>query len=154
MSAKEGTKIVCKAQRPGGSKIEVFGERLHFKPESDAEGAPHVAIVTKPEAIHRLLSILEGDKSNAFYLADKDATIPPKPKADPGQTMGNEKPKDPNAPKDVIITSDDGQEINLSAMQPAELRQLAKDTFGIAVHNKWSDATVIAKIVEKTRNEG
>lgn len=148
-----GTKIICKAQRPGGTKIELFGEKIHFKPESDKEGEAHVAVVNSAQAIHRLLGILEGDNSPAFLLADPKAELPAKPKAEPGQVIGNEKKPDPKAPAPVIIKNSDGEEINLSSLDPAPLRELARDTFGIAVHHKWSDATVIAKIVEKTRGE-
>lgn len=153
MAQEQGTKIVIKAQRAGGTKLELFGEKLHFKPESDKEGAPHVAVVNSAQAIHRLLGIMEGDKSPAFMLADPDATLPAKPKLDPGQTIGNQKPADPKAPAPVIIKSESGEEINLSSLDPAPLRELARDTFGITVHHKWADATVIAKIVEATRGE-
>lgn len=153
MAQEQGTKIICRAQRPGGTKIELFGEKLHFKPASDKEGEPHVASVNGAKAIHRLLGILEGDKSPAFLLADADAPIPAKPKAEPNQTIGNEKPVDPKDPKPVVIKNGEGEEINLTAMQPAELRELARDVFGIKVHGKWPDQTVIAKIVEKTRGE-
>lgn len=142
--------LKCKQKRPGGSKVELFGKIYHFKPENPADPeAPHLCAVPFDDAraIHRFLQIKEG-----YELVDPDQPLPPKPKAEPGQTIGNEKPKDP-AQKDVIIQADDGSEINLSEQGPEELRVLARDAFGIKVHPKWPDQTVIAKIIEKTRGE-
>lgn len=144
--------IKCKLKRAGGSKIELFGKTYHFKPDEkqkDDPEAAHVCAVpaTEAAAIYRFLQIKEG-----YELADPSAELPPKPKADPGQTIGNEKPKDPIKDKPIII-SDGEKEINLTELSPEELRVLARDTFKINCHHKWSDQTVIAKIIEKTRGE-
>lgn len=143
--------IVSKIKRIGGTKIDLLGKKYHFAPPADQKDDPdakHVCDIPFSDAgaIHRLLTIKDG-----YELLDPNAEIPARPKADPGQTIGNEKPKDP-ANKPIIIT-DGEKEYNLSEMTPEELRLLAKETFGIQVHHKWNDQTVIAKIIEKTRGE-
>jgi hypothetical protein len=142
--------IISKAKRNGGTKVDLYGKIYHFKPENAADPeSPHVCPIPDEDAraIYRLLAIKEG-----FELADPDAKLPAKPKAEPGQTMAGDKAgKKEAAP--IIIQAADGAEINLSELQPEELRALAKDTFQIAVHHKWNDQTVIAKIIEKTRGE-
>jgi hypothetical protein len=150
------TKIVCKLQRKGGTKVEnLFGKTYHFKPEKLADKdsvdpeIAHVCDIPNEDAaaIHRLLQI-----TSAYVLASDDEVVPAKPKADPGQTIGNEK-VDPKKAAPVIIKNSDGEEIDLTTLDPEQLRILARDTFQIKVHHKWPDTTVIAKIVEATRGE-
>lgn len=146
------TIIICKLQRKGGSKVEIFGKTYHFKPASGDGSERDIAHTcdipdSDARALYRLLSIKE-----AYELADPEAVLPAHPKAEIGQTIGNQK-IDPNKPAPVIIKNGDGEEIDLTELGPEPLRLLARDTFGIAVHNKWKDQTVIQKIVEATRNE-
>lgn len=148
------TAVICLLKRKGGTEIDnLFGKNYYFKPES-GDGTdpkiPHVCEIpdSDAQALYRLLSI----KPTAYVLEDPDADLPPRPKAERGQTIGNEtKPKVEIKP--VIITDGEGVEINLTELSPEDLRAVAKDTFGIKVHHKWPDQTVIAKIVEKTRGE-
>jgi hypothetical protein len=146
------TIIVCKLKRKGGTKVEgLFGKNYHFKPASGDGLDPevhHACDIPNEDAaaIHRLLQI-----STAYELASADEVVPAKPKADPGQTIGNEKVEKKGAP--VIIKNAEGEEINLSELDPEQLRTMARDTFSIKVHHKWPDQTVIAKIVEATRGE-
>jgi hypothetical protein len=147
------TIIVLKLKRKGGTKIPLFDKIYHFKPASgdgtDPE-VPHTCDIpdTDARALYRLLAIKE-----AYELHDPDAVLPSKPKAEPGQTIGNEK-VDPNAAKPVIIKNPDtGEEINLTEMPMEDLAKMAKEQFGIAVHHKWKQPTIIAKIIEKMRGE-
>ncbi len=144
--------IVCKLLRKGGTKVEIAKKTYHFKPESGDGTDPEIEHTcdipfADSTAIWRLLAIKE-----AYVLKDMDAELPGKPKAEIGQTIGNEK-VDPNAPKPIIITDGDGKQIELTALSAEDLRMLAKNEFGIEVHHKWKDQTVIAKIIEKTRGE-
>lgn len=53
--------IECKIKRKGGSRIVMLdGTTYHFAPADGANAAPHVAFVTEPAHIERLLSITEG----------------------------------------------------------------------------------------------
>ena len=144
------TIIRIKLHRKGGSEIDLYGKIYHFRPEDPAaddndKKIPHVCAIPNEDAkaIHRLLSI-----KDAYELADPDAELPAKPKAEPGQTVALDKAE---AKPDVIITNGDGEQINLSQMEPDKLRELARDDFGIRVHHKWKDADVIAKIIEAMR---
>jgi hypothetical protein len=148
--APKTVSIKCKLRRPGGTKVDLFGKVYHFAPSNPADpDSAHVCDVPfdDSKAIYRLLQISAG-----YELVDSDAELPAKPKADPGQTIGNQKKAEEEI-KPIIIQGGDGVEINLTALEPEELRKLAKDEFQIAVHHKWTDATVIAKIIEKTRGE-
>lgn len=142
--------IKCLLKRVGGTKVELNGKVYHFKPvagKADDPDEPHIASVEDPAHIWRLLSIKE-----AYALLDPEEPLPARPKAEPGQVA----PFAGKAEKVVTpvkITSDDGTEIILTDLTPEDLRTLARDTFKIVVHHKWSDQTVIAKIIEKTRGE-
>lgn len=146
------TTIKCKLHRVGGSKLDLYGKTYHFKPadpkaDPQDKEVPHVCIIphTEARAIYRLLSIKE-----AYELADpaEADSLPPKPKAEAGQTIAGDKADE--GPKDVIIDND-GEQVNLSKMEAAELRTFARDTFQIKVHAKWSDQNVIQKIIEAMR---
>jgi hypothetical protein len=144
--------IACKQRRGGGSKIPLLGLTVHFKVADDQKDNPeaeHVAAVpfARADVIYRLLAIKEG-----FHLVDPDAELPPRPAKAVGVTVaiGNQPAV---AEKKPILISDGEKEINLAELSAEELRILARDTFKIAVHHKWPDQTVIAKIIEKTRGE-
>lgn len=150
--------IRCKLKRAGGSKIDLYGKTYHFKaedPANDTPDTPHLCAIpfADARAIYRLLSIRE-----AYELADPDAELPPRPAADPVNTIAaaaatGEKP----AAKPVIIKNEAGEEINLTELgetAPDKLRELARDTFGVKVHHKWSNERVIQTIVEAMRGEG
>jgi hypothetical protein len=144
--------FVCKPKRKGGTKVELEGKVYHFKPESGDGTDPeidHTCAIpdTDAGAIWRLLAIKE-----AYSLQDPDAVLPAKPKVT-GQTIAGNKSSDPKEVKPTMIANAAGDQINLSVLAPEELRQLAKEEFGIVVHHKWSNQTVIDKIVEKTRGE-
>lgn len=151
-------KIECILKRKGGTKIELFGKNYHFKPEDAAlkqddplyMEAAHVCEIDDDSAIHRLcVGIKEG-----YRAVDPNAVIPKPTKTVSANTIMSSKTGKPvEAAKPVIISDGDGNEINLSALEPEALRTLAKGTFEINVHHKWPDSTVIAKIVEKTRGE-
>lgn len=154
MADKEQTVLIrCKLHRAGGSKIPLFGKEYHFK-EADAKAdskhdnseVPHVCAIPFDDAraIYRLLAIKEG-----YELVDPNAELPPRPTQEKGQTIGNEKPAEEKKP--IVISNGEGGEIDLTALEPAELRELAKTEFGLKVHHKWDDATVINKILEAAR---
>lgn len=140
-------------RRAGGTKIELYGEKYHFKPESAADDALHVCAIPFDHAaqIHRLLAITSG-----YALVDPNADLPGKPKAAPVQTIhadkaAAEEDKAPAPVEPVTIQGPDGKDIVLTAMDRPELVQFAKEHFKIAVHHKWSPATIIAKILEAMR---
>lgn len=152
--AQKTVLIACKQKRAGGSKIPLLGSTFHFKlldpvADKDNPDADHVAAIPfdRADVIYRLLAIKEG-----FHLVDPDAELPPRPVKKAGEVVaiGNQKPENEKKP---IIISDGEKEINLAELTPEDLRILARDTFKIAVHHKWNDQTVIAKIIEKTRGE-
>jgi hypothetical protein len=151
-TAKPSILIECLLKRIGGSEVEVYGEHYHFKPAEGQEAnpkAPHTCPIPLEHArqIHRLLSI------KGYQLVDKDAELPPMPKAERGQTIHADKAgaehKEEAAP--VIIQGPDGQSINLTAMERPELALLATNTFKIRVHPKWPPQTIIVKITEALR---
>lgn len=53
-------KIICKQRRASGTRVTLDGETYHFKPQSKASDAPHVAEVDNDEHVQRLLAITEG----------------------------------------------------------------------------------------------
>lgn len=151
-TAKPSILIECLLKRAGGSEVEVYGEHYHFKPAEGQEAnpkAPHTCPISTEHArqIHRLLSI------KGYALVDKDAELPPVPKAERGQSIHADKAgaeqKEEAAP--VIIQGPDGKEINLSALERPELTQFAQEQFQIKVHHKWSTQTIIVKILEALR---
>lgn len=148
--------VKCKIKRKGGTRIELFGREYHFKPantnlkpeEPAYEEADHVCEVDDPNAIYRLCAqIKEG-----FALANPDKDTIPAPTRKVGQTIAADKKAEGEA-RPVIIRDGNDNEINLTELEPEDLRLLAREEFGIKVHAKWDDKAVIAKIVEKTRGE-
>ena len=148
-------KIESKAKRPAGTTINLFGLEFHFKPEDaslkpgtpEYAAAPHVCEIGDDSVIHRLcVGIKEG-----FAPLDRNAVIPQPSRSVPTQSIINSATGQPIEPVKPVIIECDGEQINLTTIEPEALRALAKGTFGINVHHKWNDATVIAKIVEKTR---
>jgi hypothetical protein len=147
MTTEKTIAIVCKSKRLGGSKIDLYGESYHFKPADASPDAPHVAEIPAAHArqIHRLLSI-----KDTYELLDPDAELPARPAPEQGQTVAAAiaGAKPPAAP--VIIQSGDEQ-IDLTTLSREDLAKLAKEEFKIAVHHKWSEQTIIAKVIEAMR---
>lgn len=142
--------IVCKLKRAGGTEVPLYGKDYHFKPKDAADlKAPHICEIPDEDAaqIWRFLQIKEG-----YELLDPNAKLPPRPTPSASQTMAADKAA-ANTVEPVIIEAPDGTKINLTAMQPEELRAFAKEEFGISVHHKWNDQTVIGKIIERARGE-
>lgn len=143
--------IQCLLIRAGGTKIDLYGNKYHFKPESDAPEAPHVAAIPfdHAAAVHRLLSI------TGYALVDKDAELPPYAKPAPVQTIHSDRAAaagdTPPSAEPVIIEGPNGQKINLTAMERPELAQFAQEHFQIKVHHKWKSEGIIAKIIEAMR---
>jgi len=139
-------------RRAGGSKIPLYGKTYHFAPENAADPESiHTCALPFDDAaaIHRFLAIKEG-----FQLVDPHVELPAKPKAEVTQTMAADRaaaPVDKAPTEPVIITNDAGEKIDLTAMDRESLVAFAKDNFDIKAHHKWSDATLIGKIVEATR---
>jgi hypothetical protein len=150
-------KIKCKLKRKGGTRAEVFGKEYHFKPEDKTLKpddpayleADHVCDVDDPNAVYRLCAqIREG-----YELANPEKDTIPAPTRKVGQTIAADK-KEAGEKKPVLIRDQNGNEINLTELEPEDLRNLAREEFGVKVHGKWDDQTVITKIIEKTRGEG
>lgn len=140
--------IRCKLIREGGTKVEIHGKTLHFRPATgdQSESPDHVCEVENPDSIHRLLKIKE-----AYELVDPAEELPaPTGKSyGSGQAIANDQAvKEKGAP---IIISNGEEEINLSDMDLEPLRALAVSAFDIKPHHKWSRETIIAKIIEKNR---
>lgn len=153
------TLIQCLLRRVGGSIVECAGKTYHFKPETDAADAPHTCAVPNAdtEALHFFRRTRE-----AYLILGDESNLPAAPKEPVGQTIHADKAAatepapaasepDPAAP--VMLTSPEGEQINLSAMSRAELVAFAKDNFGIKIHHNSSDETAIQKIVEAARGE-
>ena len=150
------TVVISKLKRKGGTKIELFGKEYHFRP-ADKNLKPedplfmeadHVCDIDDPNAVFRLCAqIKEG-----YCLANPDKDSIPTPTRKVGQTIAADK-KESGEKKPVIISDGNGNEINLTELEPEDLRALATREFGIKVHAKWDDHVVITKIIEKTRGE-
>lgn len=143
--------IRCKLIRTGGTKVELNGKILHFQSAADdkSEIPDHICEVENADSIHRLLRIKEG-----YELVDADEELPAasKPIAGSGQTIANDQGDGKPSGKPIIISNGD-TEINLSEMDLEPLRALAKGDFGINCHHKWAKETIIAKIIEKNRDD-
>ena len=79
-------------REPDGSKVELGGQTYHFKPENDDPNGPHVAEVTEPAHIDRLLSIpeytrYEAKKAKGSETGD-DTTVPPPLNSDGTEQTG------------------------------------------------------------------
>jgi hypothetical protein len=143
-------------RRAGGSKIPLYGKEYHFKPDdaSDPDAIHTCAVpVEDAEAIHRFKQIPEGYK----ILSDA-ADLPPAPKAPAGQTIHATKLAEivdaaliqkPPVPPIFLENGDD--KVELTAMSREDLAEFAKENFGIKAHHKWSDDTLINKILEAAR---
>lgn len=150
------TLVVCKLKRKGGTRVELFGREYHFKPADTSIKpedqayleADHVCDVTDDNAVYRLCAQIK----EAYALANPDKDAIPAPTRKVGQTIAADKKAEAEK-KPVVIQDGNGNEINLTELEPEDLRTLAREEFGIKVHAKWDDAAVIAKIVEKTRSE-
>ena len=57
-------KIELTIRRKNGSKVELGGRTYHFKPDDKDPGGPHVAEVTEPAHVERLLAIPEYRKAD------------------------------------------------------------------------------------------
>lgn len=145
--------IICKLKRKGGTKADFNGKTYHFKPESGDgtdEEVKHSCIFQDEDAvaIYKFLSI-----KSAYELADPDAELPARPREASGQTMAADKANGGTQEVKPIVVSDGENTYTLTEMEKEDLAALAKNTFGISVHHKWSEQTIIAKIIEKTRDE-
>lgn len=143
-------------RRAGGSKIDLYGKQYHFKPENDTEDARHVCAVPVEDAaaIHRFKQIPEG-----FTILADAADLPAAPKAPSGQTVHADQAAPAadapaliqKAPVEPVWLENGEDRVELTAMTREQLNAFAKDNFEIKVHHKWSDDTVIQKILEAAR---
>lgn len=145
--------------RAGGSKIDLYGKQYHFKPDDAADpDAIHTCAVPVEDAaaIHRFKQIPEGFK----ILGDLD-DLPPAPKAPASQTIHADKIEGQaavvapavieKAPVEPIFLENGDDKVELTAMSRDELNAFARENFDIKPHHKWSDDTLIGKILEAAR---
>lgn len=143
-------------RRAGGSKIDLAGKIYHFAPKDPSDpDAIHVCDVPADDAaaIHRFRAIREG-----YKILSDEADLPPAPKAPIGQTIAADKAavapaEAPPPATPIFITSPAGEQIELTAMDREVLVAFAKQHFDIKAHHKWTDATLISKILEAARGE-
>lgn len=150
-TVKDTITIICLLRRAGGTKIDLYGAKYFFKPlDLEDPEAPHVAEIPREHArqLYRLLSI-----KNGYVQADPTEELPPRPAAPVGQTIAGDRAAGDAAaaPKAPIIIKSGDTEINLVELSKEDLTILAKEQFGIKPHHKWTEETLIAKIVEATR---
>jgi hypothetical protein len=129
-------KIECKIKRAGGSKIDIGGVDYHFKPTSDAEGAPHVCEVKDEEHIARFLEIRDGYK--LVGAAEKQ----PAPDTDAGGGDGND---EEDTSRMVIKNGDES--IDLMELGKGKLVAFAKDA-GFEI-DKTANAQAIREQIYK-----
>lgn len=162
MEDKKTVLIACKQRRVAkpedkdhkpvyGSRIPVLGLTLHFKPTEEDKSNPdadHVCAVPfeRADVIYRLLAIKEG-----FHLVDPDAELPPRPSKKPDEVVaiGNQAP----ASKKPIMISNGEEQIDLNELSFEALQVLARDTFKLKVHHKWTEQVIIQRIMERVRGE-
>lgn len=136
--------VVSKIKRDGGTQIELHGKSYHFVPNEDGD---HVAIVTDPVALNRLVNEIptgyalygsDADKKVARPAAERQAIDPLTSDADaPVQTM--------------FVTNDLGVKIDLNTLNREELAAFASGNLKIVVNSKWKDEIIRAKILEAIR---
>lgn len=94
-------KLQCKLHRKGGTRIDLHGTQIHFKPN---EAGHHVAEVTDKKHIERLLAIPE-----AYCIYDPETANTPAP--EPIIKLPEQKPA-PVVPEDTVLLG--------SSVHPAE----------------------------------
>lgn len=94
-------KLQCKLHRKGGTRIDLHGTQIHFKPN---EAGHHVAEVTDKKHIERLLAIPE-----AYCIYDPETANEPAP--EPIIKLPEQKPA-PVVPEDTVLLG--------SSVHPAE----------------------------------
>ena len=130
-------KIECKAQREGGSVIDLGGIAYEFKPLAD--GA-HVAEVTKKEHIERFLSI-----TDTYCIYDGKAKAE-KPVVEEVSPVEDEAPGVDTTPLEEGLPTE--VEEPVAADDLTALKAEYKAKFGSAPHHKWSAETIKAKLAE------
>lgn len=109
-------KLVCIIQRAGGTKVPMADTTYHFKPESDAPGAPHVAEVEDDEHLAKFLAIPEG------YRIHRDGpAAAPKPTSTPKPTVAptpapSATPAPTPAPPVKLVIKNDRESVDLGTM--------------------------------------
>jgi hypothetical protein len=122
-------KIECKLKRNGGSEIQLGEATYKFVPvDTDDETSAHVCEVEDEAHIERLLSITE-----AYRIHRK-----------PGEAA---KPAKPAVVEDVILKNGE-QEVNLSKMDGAKLREFAKAQKLPTLPKNMSKAALITAVFE------
>jgi len=136
--------VQSKLHRPDGTVIDLHGKKHHFKPNDKGH---HVCEIDDPKTLHRLVKeIPEG-----YKLYEPDAVLPalaPRQQEDVHPLM--QQSKNPAVPTTMVISNGE-ESIDLMALDIEQLRTLAKETFDLRIHHKWSDQTIREKIVEATR---
>lgn len=132
--------IRCKLKRSGGSDITMAnGDLIKFRPDQNGD---HVAMVTNPAHIDRLMSIPEGYGFHGMAGGTPDPVVPPEPKPEPVATVAHAAPE-PDAPEPTAAP-DAGME--LDAMTDDDLKAFFEKTVGRTAHHKAKRETLIAQI--------
>lgn len=130
--------IECKIKRKGGSRITMLdGTTYHFAPADGDNRNAHVALVTNPDHIQRLLSITEG-----YRLAA--AAPQPDPQAPAPEIIGA---KQPATPATVVEPAAPTTSLNRE-----ELERLYLEVTGKKPHPAAKDETLLTAI--KAAREG
>ena len=123
-------KIESIIRRKAGTKVQLDDSTYNFAP---GENGAHVAEVTDAAHIERFLSISEGFRE--YGAAQIEAT---KPKA---AESGDEEPTD------FLITTDDGEELDLGKLSKAELVAFAKAN-KIKIDGRGSEKDILATVFD------
>jgi len=143
--------VKCKLKRVNGTIIDLFGQTYHFTPNAAND---HVAEVTDPHALHRLVN--EIPVGYELYGADADKVVL-RPASMPVSTphpfqASTDRTTEPVEP--LIVKTEEGEEIDLMAMDREALAEFATKEFGITAHAKWKADTIRNKIIEAIRVAG
>lgn len=153
MSEPTAVLIESIIKRPGGSSIDMGDVTYHFRPD---EAGRHVAIVSNPDHISRLLQITEG-----FLLLSTAPVAPaPAPAVPVGITAGSvtQAPSAPQAPPATVAPPTtapaapsaeqhgDAPQKPLDQMTDEEIRAVFKAELGRVAPPKSKIETMIAQI--------
>lgn len=129
-------RIMCRARRDGGTKIEMYGHTYHFKEEDDGR---HIANMRDDHADELIEKAPEG-----YERAEIDDVVQdPEPEPETLAAEAGAAEPQPDPEPDTTV-----EEPALEDLSEADLAAKYEEVFGQKPHHAAKPASIIAKIEE------
>lgn len=135
----QALKIECTLKRAGGTQVTIGANSYHFRPETVAPDAPHVAVVEDMGDVQKFMAIPEA------YRLIGTADVAPAPAPAPAPVVAPVVAPTP-APEAKLDAAEVPEDLQGKSLE--DLQAIYTTETGLKPHNRTGVATLTKQIIE------